>query len=122
LTSVAEALRSAREARQLSLEEIHGALGIPLHYLRAMEGAGTSLIADEFYLVPFLRRYAEYLDLDGATVVARFLAESGRRDAGGAGSAAALGRRRRGRIGWGWVAAGLAAIAAAAVIAWAMLG
>ena len=60
---VGEVLRQQRESRSLSLEDVRSALGIPLHYLQAMENGKSRLVADEFYLIPFLRRYAEFLDL-----------------------------------------------------------
>ncbi|HYC21978.1 MAG TPA: helix-turn-helix domain-containing protein [Candidatus Bathyarchaeia archaeon] len=76
LTTVGEALRQAREARGISLENARGATGIPLHYLQAMESGDSKLIADEFYLIPFFRRYAQYLELDPAATVAQFLNDS----------------------------------------------
>jgi cytoskeleton protein RodZ len=78
---VGEVLRQQRESRGLSLEDVRSALGIPLHYLQAMEGGKSSLVADEFYLIPFLRRYAEFLELDAASTVGQFLAETARDEA-----------------------------------------
>jgi len=69
----------------MSLEDVRGALGIPLHYLQAMESGKSRLVADEFYLIPFLRRYADFLDLDPATTVGQFLAEAAREEARGGG-------------------------------------
>ena len=82
---VGEVLRQQRESRSLSLEDVRGALGIPLHYLQAMESGKSRLVADEFYLIPFLRRYAEFLDLDPATTVGQFLAEAAREEGRGGG-------------------------------------
>jgi cytoskeletal protein RodZ len=67
----------------MSLEDVRGALGIPLHYLQAMEHGKSRFVADEFYLIPFLRRYAEFLDLDPATTVAQFLGEAAREEGRG---------------------------------------
>ncbi len=78
---VGEVLRHKRESRNLALEDVRSALGIPLHYLQAMENGGSKLVADEFYLIPYLRRYAAYLDLDPAAMVAQFLAETAREEA-----------------------------------------
>jgi cytoskeletal protein RodZ len=78
VATVAEELRTRREERGLTREGVREQLGIPVHYVEAMEGAGTPLIADEFYLIPYLRRYAEFLESNPSMVVARFLAESGR--------------------------------------------
>jgi cytoskeletal protein RodZ len=78
--SIGERLRAEREARSLSLEDVSSASAIPVHYLDAIEKGGSKLVADDYYLIPFLRRYAEHLDIDGATVVAGYLAEAARRD------------------------------------------
>lgn len=78
---VGEVLRQQRESRGLSLEDVRSALGIPLHYLQAMESGKSGLVADEFYLIPFLRRYAEFLELDAASTVGQFLAETARDEA-----------------------------------------
>jgi cytoskeletal protein RodZ len=62
-----------------------------------MENGSSNLVADEFYLIPFLRRYAEFLELDPASIVAGFLAEAARTD-DGPGTAATRG----GRSSW-WI-------------------
>jgi len=67
----------------MSVEDVRSALGIPLHYLQAMETGKSRLVADEFYLIPFLRRYAEFLDLDPASTVAQFLSEAAREEGRG---------------------------------------
>lgn len=109
---VGEILRQKRESQSQSLEEVRSALGIPMHYLQAMESGKTSLVADEFYLIPFLRRYAEYLELDPASTVAQFLSEAAREEArsGGPRGEAATGSR------WILIAAG--AVAVIAITAW----
>jgi cytoskeletal protein RodZ len=113
-------LRSTRESRQLSLEDVRGALGIPIHYIEALEGQ-TRLIADEFYLIPFLRRYADYLELDGATAVAGFLAESSRNEAAAVRSMRQPAERKR-VPGWAWAVGGAGVVAAVAWFAWSASG
>jgi len=114
---VGEVLRQSRESRSLSLEDVRAALGIPLHYLQAMESGGSSLVADEFYLIPFLRRYAEYLELDPATTVAQFLAEAAREEARGPGMRPTdLGSRGRNR----WIVAGIVGVLVVAAL-WMLL-
>lgn len=110
-----EDLRQAREARSLSLEDVRGALGIPLHYLQAMENGSSRLVADEFYLIPFLRRYAEFLDLDPATTVAQFLSDAAREEA-----RAGTPRFEDG-VRTGWLVGGLLAAALAAGVLWFLL-
>ena len=52
---------------------------VPVHYLQHLEGGGNPhLLADELYLVPFLRTYAIFLDLDPAYAVAEFVIASHR--------------------------------------------
>lgn len=115
MTSVRETLRNTRETRQISLEQVQGELGIPLHYLEAMEGRTSKLIADEFYLVPFLRRYGDFLDLDGANLVARFLAESARNETASPRPAAAPDRPAR---RWIWIAVLVLLAVAALWVLW----
>jgi cytoskeletal protein RodZ len=72
-------LRRRREEKGLSLQETEAATRIPVHYLQHLEGGGDPrLLADELYLVPFLRTYASFLDLDPAYAVALFVAASQR--------------------------------------------
>ncbi|MEW6269062.1 MAG: helix-turn-helix domain-containing protein [Thermodesulfobacteriota bacterium] len=113
VAKVGEVLRQTRESRSLSLDEVRSALGIPMHYLQAMESGSTSLVADEFYLIPFLRRYAEYLELDPASTVAQFLGEAAREEAR-APEPSALGAGGRGS----WLVGGIVGVAVVAVALW----
>jgi cytoskeletal protein RodZ len=108
---VGEVLRQQRESRSMSLEDVRSALGIPLHYLQAMEGGKSGLVADEFYLIPFLRRYAEFLDLDPASTVAQFLGDAAREESRGG---AIKGVEVAGGNRWIWIAvAGVAVVGGA---------
>ncbi len=77
LRSVFTALRQAREQRDISLQDAAQAANIPVHYLQALETGqqDSRVLADPVYLIPFLRRYAVYLDLDPDGAVRQFLAE-----------------------------------------------
>jgi len=69
-------LRQARESKGVSLEEVETATRIPRKYLQALEGGGDSrLLADEVYLIPFLRVYANFLGMDPTRAVTWFLEE-----------------------------------------------
>lgn len=114
---VGEVLRQQRESRSLSLEDVRGALGIPLHYLQAMEGGKSRLVADEFYLIPFLRRYAEFLDLDPAATVGQFLGDAAREESRG-GAIKGVDAERASQ--WIWIAIGGAVVVIAAL--WLILG
>ena len=72
---VAGLLKRAREEKGLSLKETEAEARIPAYYLQILEGEGDPrLLADALYLVPFLRAYAVFLDLDPAALVAQFIA------------------------------------------------
>ena len=76
LRSVFTALRQAREQRDISLQDAAQAVNIPLHYLQTLEtGQDSRVLAGPMYLIPFLRRYAAFLDLDPDEAVRQFLAE-----------------------------------------------
>lgn len=111
---VGEVLRQERESRSLSLEDVRSALGIPLHYLQAMEGGQSRLVADEFYLIPFLRRYAEFLDLDPASTVAQFLGDAARDESRGTGTKKAAAAARS--HAWLWIA--VAALLTVSLLWW----
>jgi len=57
---------AAREQRGLTVSEAAQQASIPAQYVRLLEGEKnvTVGVADELYLVPFLRRYATFLNLD----------------------------------------------------------
>ena len=77
LRSIFTALRQARERQDISLQDAAQAANIPVHYLQALETGeqDSRVLADPVYLIPFLRRYAVYLDLDPDGAVRQFLAE-----------------------------------------------
>jgi hypothetical protein len=71
--SLGAVLRSAREERALTIREAAVQVHIPAQYLTMLEANDYSGIADELYLLPFVRNYADFLGLDPATLQARFL-------------------------------------------------
>jgi cytoskeletal protein RodZ len=74
-------LKRRREAKGLSLQATTAATRVPLRYLRHLEGDGPpDLLSDELYLVPFLRTYATFLDLDSSSAVAEFVIAVRRRE------------------------------------------
>jgi cytoskeleton protein RodZ len=66
-------LRAAREERALTLREAAERIRIPAHYLTMLEANDYSGIADELYLLPFVRSYAEFLGLDAGLLSTRFV-------------------------------------------------
>ena len=72
---IAETLRSAREERGLSLEQAAQQAGIPLQYLRLLEGESNVRVgvSDELYLIPFFRKYAAFMGIDAEGLLPEFL-------------------------------------------------
>jgi Helix-turn-helix domain len=70
----------ARESRGFSTDDVVRETRLPHHYLRMMETNDYSEISDQLYLVPFLRKYASFLDLDQEDVAMRFIREVQRSD------------------------------------------
>jgi len=66
-------LRSAREQRALTVREAAERIRIPAHYLTMLETNDYSGMADELYLLPFVRTYAEFLGLDAGALSTRFV-------------------------------------------------
>lgn len=118
MSNLGEELREEREAKGLSLDDVQQSLNVPVHYLEAMEGVESPLVADGFYVVPFLRRYAEFLGKDPATCVARYLADEVRKE-----KEPSLRKRDEPppAVPTGWVVGGAVAAAAAGAVVWFVL-
>src|SRR5512134_4029274 len=63
--TVGEILRSAREARKLSVEQVNRETKISVQTVRALEQDDFGAFPSETYLKGFVRTYAEFLGLDG---------------------------------------------------------
>lgn len=68
-------MTEARKRRGLSAEDLIKQTRIPAHYIRMIENDEYGLIADQLYLLPFLRRYAAFIGLDAEEVATRFVRE-----------------------------------------------
>ncbi len=73
-------LLEARERRGVAQDAAIRETKIPEHYLRMLESNDYSMISDQLYLLPFLRRYATYLALDPEDIAMRFVREVQRAD------------------------------------------
>ncbi len=78
--SVGSLLIEARKRRGLSSAEVVRETRIPAHYVRMIESDDYRLIADQLYLLPFLRRYAVFVGLDSEELASRFLRDIQRAD------------------------------------------
>ena len=79
-SSLGRLLANARERRGVSRDDAAKETRIPGHYLRMMESNDYSKISDQLYMLPFLRRYAEFLKLDPEETAMRFVREVQRAD------------------------------------------
>lgn len=70
--AIGEQLRTAREARGLSIDYIADETNIAKRYLTALENEDFSVFPGEPYIIGFLRNYAEYLGLESAPLIQAF--------------------------------------------------
>lgn len=73
--SLGQTMAAARDRRGLSRAEVAAQTHIPANYIAMIESSDYGLIADQLYLMPFLRRYAAFLGMDGEDVAMRFVHE-----------------------------------------------
>ena len=71
---------AARERRGLTQSQSSVEANIPAYYLEMIENDDYSAIADQLYLLPFLRRYAIFVRLDPEEVASRFIRDVQRAD------------------------------------------
>jgi len=77
VASIGEVLRSKREGRSLGLQEVHEATKITSQNLAALEENRFDAFPNKVYARAFLRDYANFLDLDSASLLARYEEELG---------------------------------------------
>lgn len=70
---IGKRMADAREGRGLSRKDVAREARIPEHYVKMIESDDYSLIADQVYMLPFIRRYAEFVSLDPEEIVGRFV-------------------------------------------------
>jgi cytoskeletal protein RodZ len=75
--SVGELLKSAREARNLTLTDVHKETKMSLPVLEALEQDDFGSFESEIYLKGFLKNYARYLGLDADQVIGRLEGQRG---------------------------------------------
>lgn len=73
--TLGQSLVAAREKRELSRETVVQQTRIPAHYVRMLEDDDYHQISDQLYLLPFLRRYASFLEIDQDETAMRLLHE-----------------------------------------------
>ncbi|HJU09865.1 MAG TPA: helix-turn-helix domain-containing protein [Candidatus Binataceae bacterium] len=73
--SLGESLIAARQRRGLSREAAVVETHIPAHYVQMLEDDDYCRISDQLYLLPFLRKYASFLEMDQDETAMRLLRE-----------------------------------------------
>lgn len=73
-------LRSARESRELSVEEVSTDLRIESHLLQALESEDYAKLGAPVFAKGYIRQYANRLGLDPAPLVASYLDATGHAD------------------------------------------
>ena len=73
--TVGEQLRSARESRGISLDEVVKATHVRLNYLQELENDHPELLNSEAQARGFLRLYASYLGIPSAPLIEQWLKE-----------------------------------------------
>jgi cytoskeletal protein RodZ len=66
--TVGEILKRAREAKDLSIEDVNRSTKISVHVIKSLEQDDLDSFASETYLKGFLRNYAAFLGLDADQV------------------------------------------------------
>ena len=77
LQSLGQALRQAREARAMTLDEVEVQTRIRIKYLAALESGDLSVLPSVTHAKGFLRNYAQFLHLDANALVADLAALTG---------------------------------------------
>lgn len=123
---IGDTLSAARNRRGVDLEEIHAATGIRPRYLQAIEQEDWDALPEEFYARSFVRKYAQFLDLDPEPLVEEYRRQRGSGQRGDAPTspfartrsrrAEALRRRRKRQGLYAWVGTGAVLVAIVVVI------
>jgi len=74
MESPGEKLRSARNEKGLSLDQVSRDTNITIRYLEALESENFSVFPGEPYVIGFLKNYSSYLELDVQKVISLYRA------------------------------------------------
>ncbi|WP_242367493.1 helix-turn-helix domain-containing protein [Lactobacillus intestinalis] len=72
MADIGDKLRSAREAKGLSIEDIEKATKIQSRYLTAIEDDDFDKLPGDFYVRAFIRQYAQVVGLDGKKLLSEY--------------------------------------------------
>jgi cytoskeletal protein RodZ len=80
MATVAEQLRTAREAQQLTIQQIAEITNVRSDHIRAIEQGNYDVFSAPIYIRGFVRSYCKILKLDSGAVIAQLNAELDRTD------------------------------------------
>jgi cytoskeleton protein RodZ len=70
LRQIGQDFKKVREARSLSLEQLHTRTWIPLHQLKALEAGQVDQLPEDIYVRGFIKRIGDALGLNGSEIAA----------------------------------------------------
>ncbi len=73
--TLGQMMTETRKHLGLSRDQVSEQTHIPAYYVRMIESDSYDAIPDQLYLLPFFRRYADFLGLDAQKVVSRFICD-----------------------------------------------
>ena len=76
MTELGSRLRSEREEKGLTLDDLAGQTRIQKRYLQAIEDGNTDILPGRFYMRAFVKQYADIVDLDGEELLEEHLTET----------------------------------------------
>ena len=76
--TVGAKLRIARKKKKLTIEQVEEGTKVRAKYIEAIESDRWREFPSRIYVLGYVRRYAEYLKLDGKKILSEFEAEFGR--------------------------------------------
>jgi cytoskeletal protein RodZ len=71
--TLGQLMTATRKHLGFSQDQVTEQTHIPAYYVRMIESDSYDAIPDQLYLLPFFRRYADFLGLDSQKVVSRFI-------------------------------------------------
>jgi cytoskeletal protein RodZ len=74
MESLGDKLRTARNEKGISIDQVSRDTNITTRYIEALESENFSIFPGEPYIIGFLRNYSAYLDLDAQKVISLYKA------------------------------------------------
>lgn len=73
MDDIGKILKEARESKHLTLDDVSRETHILTRYLSAIEEGNYSIVPDRIYVIGIVRKYADFLGLDGSELVKNFI-------------------------------------------------